>query len=71
LLPEATLFFTPLIQTLSLISLYYAGMSTIRQTDFKRLIAYSSISHMAIVCLGLFSLNFRVTIIAFYFLLSD
>ncbi len=58
LLPEATLFFIPFIQTLSLISLFYAGFSTIRQTDLKRLIAYSSISHMAIVCLGLFSLNF-------------
>ena len=57
LLPDATLFFSPLIQTLSFISLFYAGLSTIRQTDFKRLIAYSSVSHMAIVSIGLFSLN--------------
>jgi len=65
LLPEATLFFLPFVQTLSLISLFYAGLTTIRQTDFKRLIAYSSVSRMAIVCLGLFSLNFYATLGSF------
>ena len=57
LFPEASLFFTPLIQTLSIISLFFAGLTTIRQSDLKRLIAYSSISRMAIVTLGLFSYN--------------
>ena len=70
LLPAATLYFTPLIYTLSLISLFYAGLSTVRQTDFKRLIAYSSISRMAIVCLGLFSLNFYAIIGSFVLMVA-
>ena len=57
LFPEANLYFTPLVITLSIISLFYGALSTLRQTDFKRFIAYSSISHMAIVTLGLFSFN--------------
>jgi len=54
---EANNFFSPLVITLSLISLFYGALNTLRQVDFKRLIAYSSVSHMAIVTLGLFSLN--------------
>jgi len=70
LLPKATLFFMPLIQSLSMISLFYAGLSTIRQTDFKRLIAYSSVSRMAVVCLGLFSLNFYGIVGSFVLMLA-
>lgn len=55
--PEANLFFSPLVLTLSIVSLFYAALSTLRQTDFKRFIAYSSVSHMAVVTLGLFSLS--------------
>jgi len=57
LLPEANDYFSPLVITLSIISLYFSAMTTLRQTDFKKLIAYSSISRMAIVTLGLFSFN--------------
>lgn len=57
LFPEANHYFSPLVLTLSLISLFFGAITTLRQTDFKRLIAYSSISHMAIVTLGLFSFN--------------
>jgi len=57
LLSKANEFFSPLVLTLSLISLFYAALTTLRQTDFKRFIAYSSVSHMAIVTLGLFSFN--------------
>jgi proton-translocating NADH-quinone oxidoreductase chain M len=56
-LPDATNFFSPFIQTIAIISLIYASFSTIIQQDTKRLIAYSSVCHMAVVVLGLFSNN--------------
>jgi NADH-ubiquinone oxidoreductase chain 4 len=56
-LPDATNYFSPLIQTVAIISLIYASFSTIIQQDTKRLIAYSSVAHMAVVVLGLFSNN--------------
>ena len=54
-LPDATHYFSPLVQTIAIISLIYSSFSTIVQQDTKRLIAYSSIAHMAVVVLGLFS----------------
>nr|YP_010335511.1 NADH dehydrogenase subunit 4 [Pleurotus giganteus]UNH92442.1 NADH dehydrogenase subunit 4 [Pleurotus giganteus] len=54
-LPDATNYFNPLIQTIAVIAIIYASFSTIIQQDTKRLIAYSSISHMGVVVLGLFS----------------
>ena len=54
-LPDATNYFSPLIQVIAIISLIYASFSTIIQQDTKRLIAYSSVCHMAVVVLGLFS----------------
>jgi len=56
--PEATLLLRHPIQILSIIAIIYGAFVTLMQTDFKRLIAYSSISHMGFVTLGLFSLNF-------------
>ena len=58
-LPDATNYFSPLIQTVAIISLIYASFSTIIQQDTKRLIAYSSVAHMAVVVLGLFSNNLQ------------
>jgi len=54
-LPDATNYFNPLVQTIAIITIIYASFSTIIQQDTKRLIAYSSISHMGVVVLGLFS----------------
>ena len=54
-LPDATNYFGPLVQTLAIISLIYASLATIVQQDIKELIAYSSICHMAVLTLGLFS----------------
>lgn len=54
-LPDATSYFSPLVQTIAVITLIYASLATLRQTDFKALVAYSSIGHMAVVVLGLFS----------------
>lgn len=54
-LPDATHYFSPLVQTIALITIIYASLATIVQQDTKALIAYSSISHMGVVILGLFS----------------
>lgn len=54
-LPDATYYFSPLVQTIALITIIYASLATIVQQDTKALIAYSSISHMGVVLLGLFS----------------
>lgn len=54
-LPDASNYFSPLVQTIAVISLIYASLSTVIQQDTKTLIAYSSIAHMAVVVLGIFS----------------
>jgi len=53
--PLACSYFAPLINTLCVLGIIYASLSTIRQVDFKRIIAYSSIAHMNLLVLGLFS----------------
>lgn len=55
--PKASFYFTPLIFSISIISLIYASFTAIRQTDLKRVIAYTSIAHMNLVVLGIFSFN--------------
>lgn len=55
LLPEATSYFSPLVQTIAVITLVYSSLTTLRQTDFKCLVAYSSIAHMSVVVVGIFS----------------
>jgi NADH-ubiquinone oxidoreductase chain 4 len=54
-LPDASNYFSPMVQTIAVISIIYASFATIVQEDTKRLIAYSSIAHMGVVVLGLFS----------------
>ena len=55
MLPEASEFFAPLIQTLSILAIIYGSLTTCRQVDLKRIIAYSSVAHMGLVTLGIFS----------------
>ena len=55
--PIASIYFTPLIYTLSILGIIYASLTTLRQIDLKKIIAYSSVAHMGYVTLGLFSLN--------------
>ena len=57
LFPEASLYFSPMVYLLSVIGIIYASLSAIRQTDLKRIIAYSSVAHMNLVMLGIFSFN--------------
>ncbi len=54
LAPQAAEAFAPLIIALSLIGIYYGAVVAFAQRDFKRLVAYSSISHLGFVVLGLF-----------------
>lgn len=55
--PEVARDYAPLMVTLAVISVLYGAAVTLRQTDLKRLIAYSSISHMGFVLLGIFALG--------------
>jgi NADH-ubiquinone oxidoreductase chain 4 len=55
ILPDATNYYMPLVQSIAVITLIYSSLATLRQIDLKALIAYSSIGHMAVVVLGLFS----------------
>ena len=57
LFPDASLYFSPLVYFLSVLGVIYASLSAIRQTDLKRIIAYSSVAHMNLVTLGIFSFN--------------
>lgn len=57
LFPQASFYFTPFVYTISLIGIVYASLTAIRQTDFKRIIAYTSVAHMNVVMLGIFSFN--------------
>jgi len=57
--PEATLFFTPFIYTISSIAVMYVSLTTLRQIDLKRIIAYSSVAHMNFVTIGMFTLTLQ------------
>ena len=55
--PEAALRALPLIVTLSIIGIIYGALVAMVQQDVKKLVAYSSVSHLGFVMLGLFALN--------------
>ncbi|MCW9024359.1 MAG: NADH-quinone oxidoreductase subunit M [Gammaproteobacteria bacterium] len=57
MLPEAVMTLQPLLVGLALFSLIYGGLLAWRQSDLKKMIAYSSVSHMGIVLLGIAALN--------------
>ncbi|MFC4166550.1 NADH-quinone oxidoreductase subunit M [Teichococcus aestuarii] len=57
LLPQATEWFAPLIFALSVVAVVYTSLVALAQEDMKKLIAYSSVAHMGIVTIGIFTLN--------------
>jgi len=61
LFPKASVYFVPLMLTLAVIGILYGGIVACRQRDLKRLIAYSSLSHMGFIVLGLFALTAQGT----------
>ena len=59
LFPYATHQYVPIIATLSVIGIIYGAMVAMVQTDIKKLVAYSSVSHLGYVMLGIFALNIQ------------
>ena len=57
ILPDAVQFFLNPMLVISAVAIVYGGYLTLAQTDVKRLIAFSSVSHMGFVTLGIFTLN--------------
>jgi NADH-quinone oxidoreductase subunit M len=57
IVPDASQYLAPVIIALSLIAVVYIGLVALVQSDMKKLIAYSSISHMGFVTLGIFIFN--------------
>ena len=55
--PDASLYFAPLVWTLSVIAIIYTSLVALVQEDMKKLIAYSSVAHMGFVTMGLFAFN--------------
>jgi NADH-quinone oxidoreductase subunit M len=57
LLPDATRYMAPVMITLATIAIVYGALVCLVQRDWKKLVAYSSVSHMGFVVLGVFILN--------------
>ena len=57
LFPDAALFFAPYIATLAVIGIVYGALVAMVQPDMKKLVAYSSVSHLGFVVLGICALN--------------
>jgi NADH-quinone oxidoreductase subunit M len=57
LFPEASAYFAPAIAVLAIIGIIYGAIVSFAQKDVKKLVAYSSVSHLGFVMLGIFSLN--------------
>jgi NADH-quinone oxidoreductase subunit M len=55
--PDASLYFAPLVFSLSVIAIVYTSLVALMQDDMKKLIAYSSVAHMGFVTMGIFSMN--------------
>lgn len=66
----ASFYYAPFIYMLGGVSIIYASGTAIRQTDLKRVIAYTSIAHMNLVIIGLFSFNTSAIIGSIYQMLS-
>ena len=55
--PDASAYFAPLVFVLSVVAIVYTSLVAFRQTDIKKLIAYSSVAHMGYVTIGLFTMT--------------
>ena len=55
--PQASVLFQDMVFVLSVIAIIYTSLVALRQTDMKKLIAYSSVAHMGFVTMGIFSMN--------------
>jgi NADH-quinone oxidoreductase subunit M len=57
MLPQASAQFAPFIYTLSIVAVVYTSLVALAQEDMKKLIAYSSVAHMGVVTIGIFTFN--------------
>jgi len=57
MLPQAAAHFAPFIFTLSVVAVIYTSLVALAQEDMKKLIAYSSVAHMGVVTIGIFTFN--------------
>lgn len=70
LFPEAVLILNPYISILAVLGIVYTSLTTLRQIDLKKIIAYSSIGHMNMVVLGIFSINVIGIVGAIFLMIS-
>lgn len=70
LLPVGAQFFAPVIITLSLVAVIFGSLTTCRQVDMKRLIAYSSVAHMGLVTLGIFTHTVEGSVAAVFMMIA-
>jgi NADH-quinone oxidoreductase subunit M len=52
---DSSAFFAPFVFIISILGVVYASLTTVQQIDLKKIIAYSSVGHMGVVCIGIFS----------------
>ena len=57
MLPQASQQFAPFMFTLGVVAVIYTSLVALAQTDMKKLIAYSSVAHMGVVVIGIFTFN--------------
>lgn len=55
LFADASAFYSPFVFIISILGIVYASLTTVQQVDLKKIIAYSSVGHMGVVCIGIFS----------------
>ena len=70
LFPQAAARFAPALSILAVIGIIYGGLMALAQKDMKSLVAYSSVSHMGLIMLAVFSLNFEAVEGALYQMLN-
>ena len=68
--PEASVFFSPLIYVMSVVAVIYISLTVLRMIDLKKIIAYSSVAHMAFVTLGIFTFNVQAIEGSIYLMLA-
>ena len=57
MLPDASMFFEPLMFAFGIMAIVYVSLVALAQTDMKRMIAYSSVAHMGLIIVGIFTLT--------------
>lgn len=57
LFPKATIYYSPFVMVLCALALVYTSLTTLRQIDIKRIVAYSSVAHMNMCLIGFFTFD--------------